>query len=64
MSNLDHAGEINANLLKACAALLQVHGELLRCRFPEDIEEFKILLQQELSAKKSLVKAAKAWDQI
>lgn len=63
MSHLDHAEEINANLLKACEALLQVHEEILRCRFPEDIEEFKVLLQQELNAKKSLVKAVKAWDQ-
>lgn len=64
MSNLDYSEEINANLLEACRTLLQVHVDLLRCRFPEDIEEFKVLLQQELDAKKVLVKAAKAWDQI
>jgi len=63
MSNHDHAEDIDKNLLEACVALLKVRGEFLRCRFPEDMEEYKILLRQELDAKKALVKAAKAWDQ-
>lgn len=65
MSNLDHSEEIDKKLVKAARHFIKVHDELLALPFGEEtIGQFEDLLKQSSAARKALVKAAKAWDNI